>query len=67
MKLNEVIDNVLLHDDSTAMRIAKELHRGSGGDVEKARKMARVLFSSVDRKIAAYDQMSKMQHVNRDI
>lgn len=65
-ELFEVAGEIGIYDDSTAMKLARDLYSGSGGDVEKARKMARGFFSKIDKKITAYDQMSKMRHVNRN-
>ncbi len=65
MKLNEVMGELIPYDDSTAMRLAKEIYRGSGGDVEKARNMTNALRQQILKNIEKHDKMASMSRVGR--
>jgi hypothetical protein len=63
MRLNEMVGQLMPYDESTAMRLAKDLYRGSGGDVEKARRMLRYFANQVSGNLDKYDRQIRMKRV----
>lgn len=63
MKLFEVLDDFIDYDDSTPMKLAKDIYRGSGGDVEKAKAMANLLRQQILKNIDKHHKMATMQRV----
>lgn len=54
MKLDEMVGEYLPYDDSTAMKLAKDLYRGSNGDINKAKAMLKYLMNQVESNIDKY-------------
>lgn len=64
MRLNEVTEYIPF-DNSTAMKIAKQLYRASNGDVKKAKKMADGMRKDILQKIEDFDKLIKTRRVPR--
>ncbi len=54
MKPDEMVGEYLPYDNSTAMKLAKDLYRGSNGDVSKAKAMLKYLANQVELNIDKY-------------
>jgi len=54
----------LPYDETTAMKLAKDLYRGSGGDTEKAKQMAQYLMNQVVANIDAHAKRVQMKKVS---
>lgn len=65
MKLNEVMGDYIPYEESTPMQLAKELYRGSGGDVDKAKKMADGLAQKIKQHIDSHHEMVSMRRVGQ--
>lgn len=64
MKLFEVAEYIP-YDDSTTMKIAKQLYRASNGNVKKAKKMADGMRKDILQKIEDFDKLMKTRRVSR--
>jgi len=62
MKLFEIAE-VIPYDDSTSMKLAKQLYRAANGDLEKAKAMANGLRQGILKSLEKHHKMATMQRV----